>query len=787
MAGICIGLIGGSGLLKSDLPMLRSCKEEVIATAHGRVFLRCGTLPVTGGGTVGLVFVQRHDATPARVYTQPADVNYAGIALALQAKGVTHAFGVYSVGSLKPSLRIGALLVCDDFYCPADLRRVYSDARAHLMPGFDDSLRDLLLSSLRGAGLHPSGHGTYVNTRGPRFETKSEIRQMAALGDVVGMTAAHECVACNEVGIPFAGLCMVDNYANGVGAEALTLDAFHAAQAANLRTVEKCVTALLAHLPDALVAALPAAAAAAGDAAGEASPSATSSASTPVVTPAPSSPAGPIPVDLVVHARYVVPVAPGREGQVLDHHSLVVHASRIIDLLPTRFATERYAATRTIHLSEEHALIPGLVNAHTHTPLNLLRGVADDLPLATWLTEQIWPTEARLVSHDFCRVGATAAIAEMIRSGITCFNDMYFFPTATAEAMDAAGVRGNVAMVVMEFPTNYASDAADYLSKGLAMADSWAAGKRTDRVRFTLGPHAPYTVSDATFTRIEELSRSMGCKVHLHLHETAGEVSASREGAAASTKHLSECKCSPIENLARLGVLNERLIAVHMTCLTDAEIALLAAAKTSVVHCPCSNMKLASGFCPVAKLLAAGVNVALGTDSASSNNSLDMFGEVKMAALIAKGYTGDATAVPAWQALRMATLNGAIALGWENEVGSLEVGKRADFVAVDLSGLDSLPVYNVLSHLVYATNRSCVTDVWVDGQQLLSERRLTTIDEAALRADLKVWAEKVRPGATAEAKHAHLPPDAVKHMHTEAHGEAEKGHIHVRGEGAAAV
>jgi 5-methylthioadenosine/S-adenosylhomocysteine deaminase len=442
----------------------------------------------------------------------------------------------------------------------------------------------------------------------------------------------------------------------------------------------------------------------------------------------------------------------------------VVRGELIHDIVPTAECARLYSAARAVDLSAEHCLMPGLVNAHTHLALNFLRGVGDDQPLDKWLSESIWPTEARLVDADFVRAGTRAACAELIRGGVTTVNDMYWFPGAAAEALEACGMRALVAMVVLEFPSKYAGGAAAYFAEGLRIREEWArrcagagGSAAARRVRFGLGPHAPYTVSDESFARVRELSAAHGLRVHVHLHETAGEVLASRTGGAEGTpssKHMSEQRLSPLDNLARLGLLNERLVAVHMTALSDADVAAVAAARASVVHCPSSNLKLASGFCPVAKLAAAGANVALGTDSASSNNALDMFAEMKTAALLAMGVAGDATAVPAWQALRMATLNGARALGIEAEAGSLEVGKQADMVAVRLAGVPELaPLFSVVSHLVYAAGREHVTDVWCGGQQLLDARRLTTISEADVLRDCAEQGARVAEG---RARDPHL-------------------------------
>jgi 5-methylthioadenosine/S-adenosylhomocysteine deaminase len=670
-----------------------------------------------------------------------------------------------SVGSLKHAIGVGSFMVCSDYWCPWDLRRVYADARGHFMPGLCEPLRAAVLDIVRHAlpaGHHVQPSGVYANARGPRFETKAEIRLMESYCDVVGMTAAHEASGCSEVGLPYAMLAMVDNYAHGIG-EALSLELFHASQAANLAHLELCLSALVQGLPRA-PALQPAAAgssamgegastgAGAGAAAAAAKPPAGGAGAVPAAPAAVTTPC-----DLMVHARWLVAMAEGRESEVLEHHALVCTGGLIVAILPSATARALYAPSRTSTLSARHVLMPGLVNAHTHLSMNLMKGLSDDKALMSWLTEDIWPTEGRLVCEEFVAAGARAAIAELIRGGVTTFNDMYFFPHAVASAAEAAGVRAVVGSPILEFPSKYAGAAGEYISKGVAERAAWREARRAGavsaRVTYSVAPHAPYTVSDATFAKAHEVATAEGLPVHVHLHETAGEVQASASGGAAgpaSAKHMSDSLTSPLLNLARLGLVNERLVAVHMTCLSAEEIALLGAARSSVVHCPTSNLKLASGFCPVAKLLAGGVNVALGTDGASSNNSLDMFAEMKLAATLAKGVAGDATAVPAWQALRMATRNGAAAVGLGGVAGSLEVGKAADAVAVDLGEVESLPMYSVLSHLVYATGRGAVTDVWVDGAPLLVDRRLTTLNEAALRVELAAWAAKVKP-ATASA------------------------------------
>lgn len=434
-------------------------------------------------------------------------------------------------------------------------------------------------------------------------------------------------------------------------------------------------------------------------------------------------------IDLLIYARWIIPVEP--EGVVHSGHCLAVHEGRILDLLPAREAQLRYSAATTLHL-DEHALIPGLINTHTHAAMSLLRGLADDLPLMEWLNQHIWPAEAAWVNPQFIQDGTQLAIAEMLRGGTTCFNDMYFFPDHTARVTAACGMRASIGLILIDFPTAWAADADEYLHKGLEVHDAF---KDHPLITTTLAPHAPYTVSDAPLAKIVMYADVLDRQIHMHVHETRDEI---EQGLAKSRER-------PLARLARLGIVSPRLQAVHMTHLTDDEIALVAASGAHVVHCPESNLKLASGFCPLDKLIKAGVNVALGTDGAASNNDLDMFSEMRTAALLAKGVSGDAVSVPAATALRMATLNGARALGLGDITGSLLPGKAADITAVHLGDLETQPLYDPVSQLVYATGRDKVTDVWVAGQHLLKQRKLTTLDEAELIAKAHAWAQKIRP------------------------------------------
>ncbi|WP_372717784.1 TRZ/ATZ family hydrolase [Immundisolibacter sp.] len=431
--------------------------------------------------------------------------------------------------------------------------------------------------------------------------------------------------------------------------------------------------------------------------------------------------------DFVVHARWVIPVEPA--SVVWQHHSVAVSGGRIAAILPTEEARQRYADWVQVDLPR-HALIPGLVNAHTHAAMTLLRGLADDLPLMPWLQQHIWPAEQRFVGPQFVRDGSALAVAEMIQAGVTCFSDMYFFGEETAQVAAAAGLRAVIGLIVFDFASAYGTDADDYLRKGLAVHDAW---REHPLIRTAFAPHAPYTVGDAALARLATLAEELDLPLHMHLHETAHEVA---EGEAQHGMR-------PLERVAQLGLLSPRLIAVHATQLLPGEIEALARHGASVVHCAESNMKLASGVCPVSALLAAGVNVAIGTDGAASNNDLDLLGELKTAGLLAKLTSQDAAAVPAATLLHMGTLGGARALGLDHEIGSLLAGKAADMVALDLSAAHCQPVHDPISQIIYAAGRDAVSDVWVAGRRLLHERRPITLDADAIVARAAEWGERI--------------------------------------------
>ena len=432
-------------------------------------------------------------------------------------------------------------------------------------------------------------------------------------------------------------------------------------------------------------------------------------------------------VDTLIHARWIIPVEP--EFVTYDHHSLVIDSGKIIDLLPTDLAKQKYQGTTTENL-ENHALLPGLINCHTHAAMTLMRGIADDLPLMDWLQNHIWPLEQKWMSEAFVKDGTDLAIAEMILGGTTCFNDMYFFPEITAGQAIHHGIRAKIGLIVIDFPSAWAQNSDEYIEKGLALHEQL---RLSDLCTTAFAPHAPYTVSDEPLQKIGTLADELELPIHMHVHETLHEV----EQAHAQTG------LRPLQRLQELGLVNPSLIAVHMTQLSDEEISLFAESGAHIVHCPESNLKLASGFCPVARCLAAGINVALGTDGAASNNDLDMFGEMRTAALLGKAVAGDASAIPAMTALRMATINGAKALGLDACCGSLSVGKAADVIAIDLAHLETQPLYCPVSQIVYAASRQQVTDVWVAGKRLLKQRLLTTINLEDLKARIAEWQQRL--------------------------------------------
>ncbi len=432
-------------------------------------------------------------------------------------------------------------------------------------------------------------------------------------------------------------------------------------------------------------------------------------------------------IDSILQARWIIPVEP--KFTILEQHSLAINQGKIIDLAPNERIMAKYT-TDNIEILDQHALLPGFINAHTHSPMTLMRGIADDLPLMDWLQNHIWPLEQKWMSENFVRDGSDLAIAEMIRSGTTCFNDMYFYPEITAQQAIQHGIRASVGLILIDFATVWAEHADEYIEKGLTIHDQL---RHEPLISTPFAPHAPYTVSDQPLVKIRTLANELETNIHMHLHETPDEVNTAEQQTGKR----------PLQRLLDLDIIDPSFIAVHMTQLTETEIEQFSKTGASIVHCPESNLKLASGLFPAAQCLSAGINVALGTDGTASNNDLDMLGEMRTATLLAKAVAKDASAIPAPAALRMATINGAKALGLEQHIGSLELGKFADIIAINLNSIECQPLYDPVSQVVYSSCRDQITDVWVAGKQLMKQRNLTTIDETELLEKAQNWRNKL--------------------------------------------
>lgn len=433
-------------------------------------------------------------------------------------------------------------------------------------------------------------------------------------------------------------------------------------------------------------------------------------------------------VEHMVHAKWIISAVSGEK--TLENHSLVINNGIIKDILPTSAAKATYSA-KIEDSFNDHVIMPGFINAHTHIGMNYFRGLGSDLALMDWLNNHMWPAEKKWLNHEFVYDASLFAMAEMIRSGTTCFNDMYFFLKATAEASEYAGMRAFIGMTVLEFPTNWAETTDQYFKRGLEFYEEY---KNHPLITTTFAPHAPYTISDATFMRIKEIADSLSLKINLHLHETMDEINQS----------LATFNKRPIKRLDDLGFLSPNVISVHSVNINAEDLEILSRTKPQIVHCPESNMKLASGICPLLALKEAGLNVGLGTDSVASNNDLNMIAEMRQANFLAKISTQNSLSLNAAETLQLATLDGAKVLGIEHLVGSLEKNKAADFIAMDLNAIETLPIYDPLAQVVYSSGREQVTDVWVAGKQLMKNRTLLTIDEEAVKAKAKFWGGKIQ-------------------------------------------
>lgn len=429
----------------------------------------------------------------------------------------------------------------------------------------------------------------------------------------------------------------------------------------------------------------------------------------------------------IIHAKWIITCED--ENKILEHHALVIRNGKIHAIIPSKDAAEKYPSAFHSQYNS-HALLPGFINSHTHIAMNVFRGLADDLELMNWLTNYIWPAERKWVSQEMVYDASLLAMAEMIRCGTTCFNDMYFFLQDTAKAADMAGLRAHIGITIIDFPTKWAQNIDEYFSKGI---DFYHEFKNHPRITPTLAPQGVYTVTEKNLVRIKELSDQYKLRVNIHAQESLSDI----EGSIKLNGKR------PLECLYDVGLVTPRLIAVHMTQINERDFEILQEGKPNIVHCPESNMKLASGICPVEKLTSLGINVALGTDGAASNNDLDMISEMRSAAFLAKLSTMNAEAMSAEKALKLATIQGARALGIDHITGSLTPGKSADFIAIDLEQIETQPLYHPISAIVYAAARNQITDVWVAGRQLLKDRKLQTLDEKELLVKAKSWRKKI--------------------------------------------
>jgi 5-methylthioadenosine/S-adenosylhomocysteine deaminase len=432
-------------------------------------------------------------------------------------------------------------------------------------------------------------------------------------------------------------------------------------------------------------------------------------------------------VDLIIRGGTVVTMDGTR--RVIDNGGVAVKSGRIVEVGKTADIDRRYAAREVVNATGK-VVIPGLINGHTHVPMTLFRGIADDLDLQEWLTKYIFPAEAKNVTEDFVRVGTRLGLAEMIRGGTTTYCDMYYFEDAIADETFKAGMRGVLGETVIDFPV---ADNKTY-EEGLAYTERFIRKWQGNALIVpAIAPHAPYTVSEVHLKAARALSDKTGAPIVTHISETKREVDDSLKAKGAR----------PVDYLNRIGFLNDRVIAAHVVWPSEEELGLLKKLGVGIVHNPQSNMKLASGVAPVPEMLKNDLPVGLGTDGAASNNDLNLWEEIDTAALLHKLISRDPKVVPAAAAFEMATIRGARALHLDKEIGSIEKGKRADLVIVDLDDLNQTPYYNIYSDLVYAAKASDVRTVIIEGRVVMRDRRLLTLNEETIKADARRYRERI--------------------------------------------
>ena len=431
-------------------------------------------------------------------------------------------------------------------------------------------------------------------------------------------------------------------------------------------------------------------------------------------------------VDTIINSRWILPIKP--KNKVLENSSIVINNSVILDIDSTDIINNRYESKNLYNLND-HCVMPGFINNHTHLSMSLFKGIADDLNLDEWLRNEIWPLETKHVNEEFVELGSKLAIIELIKSGSTCFNDMYFFPEVTAYASLELGIRASLGLITIDFPSNYAQNSGEYLEKGLAIRDKL---KNETLVSFTMAPHAPYTVGDDTLKKIFTLSNELDLPVHMHIHETENEIKES----------IKKYNQRPIERLMKLGLINPNFIGIHAVHLNSTDISILSKNKANLVSCPISNLKLGSGIPNATLQNLEKINLSFGTDGSASNNKLDILSEARLGSLLLKGISKDATKFNSNTVLECLTINAAKSLGMENIIGSVEKNKAADLIAINFKKITSQPIFKPVSHIVNATDRENISHSWVNGKCIMEDRNVLTIDENLINQKVQRFVKK---------------------------------------------
>ncbi len=464
---------------------------------------------------------------------------------------------------------------------------------------------------------------------------------------------------------------------------------------------------------------------------------------TPAEPPESPSEAAADVIDLIVSGEYVVTM--DEALTVIEDGAVAVDQGVIVAVGPAADIESRYTARETLP-GDNRVVMPGLVNGHQHAAMTLLRGIADDLALMDWLHNYIFPAEVEFVDTEFVRIGTEVSCWEMIRGGTTTFVDMYYYPDTIAEVVEGCGMRALISATVIDQRSPDAESAADSIAKGLGFIDRWQ--NRHPRITPIFGPHANYTLDAEQLGKTREAAQEHGVAISIHVSESPFESQYARDNYGKTS----------IEMLDEIGFFDGPTIAAHVVWPTATEIPILRDRQVGVIHNPSSNMKLASGISPVAEMLDAGVRVGLGTDGAASNNDLDMWEEMRLAALLQKVSRMDPEALPASAVLKMATIGGATAIGLGNEIGSLETGKRADLIQVSFDDVHHVPTFDVISHLVYVTDEQDVASVVVDGEILLRDGVFPTLDTDRIAAEANALAARIQETLAARNFGASAPP-----------------------------